>query len=359
MKIFIPNIRWIGNFDRYINKAFSESGAEVETNRNNFNLNKYIHFLKLHQIDKIRTWELQYYLKQYNTKLYNDCVSYKPDVFLTFNSGRLYPHTIEAIKHHCKCIMVCIVADDPWDSIRFVTDFPHSLKYYDFIFSGDPIWSTNIRKVAPEAKIYWQYGGYDPGTYYPIDRDTIDDDDREKYTCELSFTGSSYGSKAEGAYRSDILGYLTNYDLKIWGDDNWPYRFKFLPQLKMKYKGSRLPYDDLRKLYTLSKINLNLPAPQVLTSFQPRVFEVAAVKGFQIADYRPLIRKLFTENELITFDSIGELREKIIYYLNNDKERSEITERLNKKVVENYTWKHWAQRILKLINSPDSCDGHS
>ena len=354
MNIFMPSISWIGNFDKYIKSAFKDNGAKVGSNRSNFKLNKYIHFLRLHQIEKVRTLELRYYLKEYNTKLYNDCVSYKPDVFMTFNGGRLFPHTIESIKKQCKCMMVCIIGDDPWDSIRHVNDFPHSLKYYDFIFNGEPAWDINIRRVAPDAKVYWQYGGFSPDIYHPIDSDIINDGDKKKYECDLSFTGSSYGSKAEGAYRSDVLGYVADYDLKIWGDDNWPYRFKYLPQLREKYQGDRLPYEDLRKLYTLSRINLNIPAPQVLSSFQPRVFEIAAVKGFQIADYRPLMRKLFTENELVTFDTIGELREKIRYYLDNETERRKIAKRLHKKVVENYTWKHWAHRILDIINSPES-----
>ena len=359
MKVFIPMISWVGNFDRYIKSAFAENGAEVSTNKNEFKLNKLMNILKLRQITKLRTLELQYYLKDYNKRVLEDCVANRPDIFLIFNESKLNPHTIKAIKERCKCLMVCILGDDPWDSVRYKADFPHSLKYYDYIFSGDPIWDINIKKVAPNAKIFWHFDGYDPEFYYKIDKNEISDIDRKNFSCEISFTGSSYGTKAEGAYRSDILGNVTEFDLKIWGDDDWPYRFKYLPQLRQKYKGDRLPYDELRILYTLSKINLNLPAPQLYTAFQPRVFEIAAVKGFQIADYRPLLRKLFTEKELVTFDTIGELKEKIKYYLDNNTARMEITDRLHKKVIENYTWKHWAQRILSIINNPDSFESVS
>lgn len=354
MKIFIPQISWIGNFDRYLFSAFDVDSVEVTTNSAEFRLNRLIHLLKLQQITKIRTLENEYYQKKYNKHVLQECLACKPDVFLVFNESKLYPDTIKNIREQVKCRMVCIIGDDPWDSARWITDFPHSLKYFDIIFNAEPVWNINIKKVAPQAKIYWHCGGFDPEMHFPVDKKTMSHADIERFTCDISFTGSSYGPKAEGAYRSDILSYLTNFDLKIWGDDDWPYRFKYLPQLKAKYQGTRLSYEELRKLYTLSTINLNLPAPQVLTSFQPRIFEIAAVKGFQIADNRPLLRKLFIEEELVAFDTIDELRAKINYYLSHENERREIVEKLYKKVIENYTWKHWAKQILDTIKKPDN-----
>jgi len=354
MKIFLPKISWIGNFDHYFKSAFEGNSIEVVTNNSEFKLNKLIHLFKMQQITKIRTLEMMHYLKKYNKQVLQECLACKPDIFIVFNESRLFPDTIKAIKEQCKCLMVCIIGDDPWDSVRWSADFPHSLKYFEIIFNAEPIWNNNIKKAAPKAKIYWHYGGFDPKTYFPVDEKTISLADTERLSCDISFTGSSYGAKAEGAYRSDILSYLKDFDLKIWGDDNWPYRFKYLPQLKEKYQGTRLPYKDLRKLYTLSKICLNLPAPQLFTTFQPRVFEIAAVKGFQIADNRPLLHKLFTEEELVTFDTIDELVEKINYYLQHENEKKEIAEKLYKKVTENYTWKHWARRIVDTIESPEN-----
>lgn len=354
MRIFIPHFSWVGNFFQYLKSGFEDIDLVIGTNNNKIEKNQLIQKLKLHQISKIRVAEEKRSLFKYNQELLKQCLEFNPDLFLVFNESMIYPDTIEKIKLQSKCIMACIVADDPWDSIRYRADFPHSLKYFDFIFTSDPIWNINIVKVAPKAKIYWHTLGFDPEIYYTIGEDSISENDRTRFSCDISFTGTSYGPKAEGAYRSDILSYLTDYDLKIWGDDNWPYRFKYLPQLKDCYKGTRLPYDDLRKLYHLTKINLNLPAPQILTGFQPRIFEIAACKGFQIIDYRPLIDKVFDEDELVTFKTIGELKEKANYYLSHETERMAITEKLYKKVTEKYTWKNWAQQILDTIAHPEN-----
>ncbi len=354
MKIFLPKISWIGNFEQYITNAFINNSIKVESNSNKFIRSKLLGISGLRAINAIQKSEMTYYLEQYGRKLVDQCVISKPDVFFIFNESRLLPHYIKEIKERCKCLMVCAIGDNPWDSIRWGANFPHSLKYYNIILSADPSWNNNIQKVAPKSKIYWHYGGVENELFHPIDRFALSEDDLKRFTCDISFTGSSYAKKVEGAYRSDILSYITDFDLKIWGSDNWQYRIELLPSLKGKYQGDRLSYDELIKLYTLSKINLNLPAPQVILGFQPRIFEIAAVKGFQIVDNRPMIRELFTEEEVVTFNTIGELREKISYYLSHEFERDEITNRLYKKVSENFTWNHWAKSILDIINGVET-----
>jgi len=349
MRIFIPRISWIGNWGNYLKSAFGQNNIDIITNKKEFSLNPIIHTFKLQQISKIKIWEEQFCLRNYNEHVLNECIAAKPDVFIVMNESRLYPTTINSIKEKCKCMMVCILADNPWDSSRYIADFPHSLKFFDIIFTGEPTYNINIQRVAPKAKIFLNFGGFDPDYFYPVNEQKLTKAEIEHFKCDVSFTGTSYGPKAEGAYRSDILSYLTDFNLKIWGDSDWPYRFKYLPSLASSYKGERLSYDNLRKLYHLSIINLNIPNPQVYTGFQPRVFEIAACKGFQIADHRSLLREIFSEDELVTFQTIDELREKILFYKNNDLERNRISENLYNKVIKNFTWTAWAEKIMKVI----------
>jgi len=350
MNLFIPRIPWLDNFNIYLQRAFAQLNVQVITNSNRYKLNKIIGALPLRKYTPVQNWERQKCLHKYNDELLKQCLAAKPDVFFVFNESLLFPTTIKAIKDSCKCLMVCCIGDDPWDSVRWIADFPHSLKYFDIIFCGDPVWEINLRKVAPQADIHWHYGGYDPEVFHPVSDAEISKEDIARLTCQISFTGSSYNQKAEGAYRADILSFVSDYDLRIWGGDNWPYRFKYLPDLQKCYQGNRLAYTDLIKLYKLSKINLNLPAPQVTFTFQPRVFEIAACEGFQIIDNRAKLRDLFTEDEIVTFDTIGELRDKVAYYLSHETERQQMTGRLFQKVWGNFTWQHWAADILAKIN---------
>jgi spore maturation protein CgeB len=351
MKLFLPKISWEGDLGKYFFDSMKANNVNVINNTNTFHRNPLIKIAGLRDFNTIRLKEWKYYAKRYGEKLLKQCVEAKPDVFFVFNESKLSPDIIQKIKEKCKCLMVLALGDDPWDSIRWQCDFPHSLKYFDIIFSADPSWNNNIRKVAPKAKIYWHFGGYDENRFRPVDTESYHQKDIERFTCDLAFTGSSYANKAEGAYRADILSYLTNYDLKIWGGDNWEYRFKFNPHLQSHYFGQKLKFDELRKLYASAKIFLNLPAPQVVLSFQPRIFEIAGCKGFQIADNRRLLRYLFTDDELVVFNTIDDLIEKIDYYLSHEKERYRLMENLHNRVARQYTWKHWAGRIVDVINS--------
>ena len=352
MKLFMPRISWEGDYQKYFTEAFQQNGVEVMSNSNTFHRNRLIGFLGLRAIDGLRRSELRYYIEKYNKYVLRECLSFKPDVFFVFNESKLTSDTLLAIRKYCKCKMVLRVGDDPWDSIRWQVDFPHNLKHYDIIFSADPIWNNNIRKVAPRANIYWSVSGYDESSFTPVENAGVTPRALfDRYSCDLSFVGSSYGIKAEGAYRADILSYLCDFNLKIWGGDNWEYRFRANPQLRDRYQGGKIPRSDLRYLYSLSKINLNIPAPQITLYFQPRVFEMAACMGFQIADSRLLLSYLFSQDELVTFDSIDDLREKVVYYLAHDQDRRRITENLHKRIYGRYSWRQWANRTLHTIRT--------
>jgi len=356
MRMFLPRIAWEGDFGKYFFESMKTNGVDIATNTNRFHRNPLLRYTGLRLIEKIKYEERIYYTNKYAQKVLEQCIEFKPDVFFVFNQSMLNPNIIKSIREKCKCLMVLSLGDDPWDSIRWQHDFPHSLKYFDIIFSADPSWNNNIRKVAPQAKIFWHFGGYDENRFYPVNSNELMQSEKEVFTCDLAFTGSSYARKAEGAYRSDILSYLTDYNLKIWGGDKWEYRFKFNPSLKKCFQGGKLSINDLKKLYSTTKIFLNLPAPQVTWGFQPRVFEIAGCRGFQIADNRLLLRHLFSEDELVVFDSIPGLKEKIDYYIKNESERAKLANNLYKRVVNQYTWNHWALRIINTIKTGDGIE---
>ena len=156
-------------------------------------------------------------------------------------------------------------------------------------------------------------GGYNPDIFFPVEEPDITDEEREILSCDISFTGESYGMLAEGGYRAGILDQLGSFNVKIWGDKGWERRFPYYSNLQRFYRGGRLSYDHLRKLYNLSTINLNMPAPQIFTGFQPRVFEIAACRGFQIVDWREELDIYLTRMSLSALRAQGNcLRKQII-----------------------------------------------
>ena len=90
-----------------------------------------------------------------------------------------------------------------------------------------------------------------------------------------------------------------------------------------------------------------MPSPQLLTAFQPRVFEIPAVGGFQIVDYREDLFEFFDENELVTFQSVTELKDKVDYYLKNLEKRKPYINAGLERVKGN----SWKDRALEIINN--------
>ena len=348
MKLIFINLFWEGNFINHIASAFEKIGLQTYT----IQIPPLHHWstkMKLHKISYVQEFLDNKVLADSNKMVIEAIKQEKPDLLFSFNNSRLLPETVKKIRDELNCKTVCVVGDNPFDSSRN-KHFSMSLQYFDVILVGERMWIPNIRRMAPNSKIEHTLGGYNPEIFKPIGKETISQDDTNLLECDISFTGSAYGQQAEGNYRAGILGALPEYNVKIWGDAGWKYREKYYPSLGKAYQGSRLSYDQLLKLFTLSKINLNMPSPQILTSFQPRVFEIAATKGFQIIDYREDLLKCYEEDEMVTFKTIPELKEKVRYFLENPKERIKIAEKMYTKTVNFHTYEHRVKEYCELIS---------
>lgn len=348
MKIVVVYSGWIGGWMDYVVSALQKNGHDILTIV--YQRQKSIlRLIKLHNIVQVRSWLEEKNWQAFNIQIIEHVKKFKPEIFLTMNESYLLPHTIKIIREMGSKV-ICFVADNPFDSSRY-TYFPISLKYFNNIMVSDRIWIQAIKNVAPASTIIKipSGGGFDPQVFFPIRESDIKEFERTELSCDISFTGESYGIKAEGSYRAGILDQLGRYNVKIWGDEGWLLRFPYYAHLQYFYQGGRLPYDKLRKLYHLSTINLNMPSPQIFTGFQPRVFEIAACKGFQIVDWREELDEVFSKDELVTFKNVAELRDKINYFLKNPEERQPIVDNLYRKVQDKYKWEDRVNEIVKIV----------
>lgn len=347
MKILIPRGKWEGGTIDFFGRAFENLGHEVKYCHKirEKNISKITYYLKLRQIKKFETYIQNKLDKKYNENIISTAISFKPDILFSLNA-RFFPETIKFIKT-LSVKTVSLVHDYPFDSTRFKY-FPYTLQYFDSLFLAEMLWKQNIKNIAPQAEIYHMVGAYSPEKFHPVQ---LDRKEIKKYQCNVGFAGASYGNKAEGAYRAGILSQISDYGLKIWGDKGWKnYIAKYYPNISNCYAGSRLNFDELNKLYQITEININLPNPQCLSTFQQRIFEVAAAKGFQIVDHRTDIYKYFNEDEIVTFKNIQELKNKIEFFLNNPDARKPYIDKAYKKVKYNHTYENRIKTIIEKIN---------
>lgn len=103
------------------------------------------------------------------------------------------------------------------------------------------------------------------------------------------------------------------------------------------------------KIFHCSKINLNITSKTIQTGLPLRIFDVLANKGFLITNYQAEIMEYFEPGvDLVVYESIEDLKEKVRYYLNNDEERCQIAENGYQKVKRFYTYDIVLNNMFKM-----------
>lgn len=86
-------------------------------------------------------------------------------------------------------------------------------------------------------------------------------------------------------------------------------------------------------------------------SINCRTFEIAGAGGFQIMEYRQAIEDCFEPgNEIETFSSVEELLEKLDRYKKDQGAAMVIRENAQKRALNEHTYQHRLEYILKLVN---------
>lgn len=184
----------------------------------------------------------------------------------------------------------------------------------------------------------------DPQIHKKMDISPID---QARYGSKLAFVGAGYYNR-----RRAFLT-LLNYDFKIWGND-WDLH-NSLAKL-IQEDGRRISSEETVKIFNASTINLNLHSSSYVEDvnpdgdfINPRTFEIAASENFQLVDRRTLLGELYNEDEIATYSSLDELKEKIDYYLHNPAARAEITRRSYQKTINCHTYRHRMQQMIQQI----------
>lgn len=138
---------------------------------------------------------------------------------------------------------------------------------------------------------------------------------------------------------------------------------QFKVDLYTKADGPTLPYvydlgqanymNGMPHVFHRSKINLNFMMRSIRSGMSLRVLDVLGAGGFLLTTYRSELFEYFTDGqELVIVHEPEELPEKIRYYLAHDKERKEIAECGQKKVLEAFDYRKILPDILKIQDSP-------
>ena len=109
--------------------------------------------------------------------------------------------------------------------------------------------------------------------------------------------------------------------------------------------------NDMVKAINSYKIHFNRSWSDVNKDINYRNFETLGCKTFLITSNTPGLEKLFEiDKDLVTWDSIPELKEKIKYYLDNPVKRKEIEEHGHKTALSKHTYDERCKYLLRIIS---------
>ncbi len=216
-------------------------------------------------------------------------------------------------------------------------------RHYDAFFHIQPgEFEEKLDAVGCKHHAFIQTG-CDPELHRPA---SLSGAEKREFSCDLSFAGAGYYNRLQ------VFKGLTDLNFKIWGVE-WGER-----ELAHLVQGGERRFDSetFMKICAGSKINLNLHSSAThdgvdpgCDALNPRVFEIAAAGAFQVCDPCKGLADHFSEDEVPTYRSLAELREKVAYYLAHPEERTACAKRARERALAEHTYAHRAQAMLDFL----------
>jgi spore maturation protein CgeB len=326
-----PNFK---TFSDYIEKAFREAGCETYFFENRAFL---LPGRLRDRIAFLQNWDSE----RLNKMLLEKASEFKPQIYIESGGWNILPDTIEKLKS--MDIKTALWTVDPPHTFKQITK---AAPHYDFVFCQGTE-AVGILKKYDVKNLHWLPFACDPDFHKQVELTTTE---REKYETQVCCLGSWTPGYAK---RQAALECLTDCDLGIWGPgwNNLPVESK----LKEFIRGYHTKPEEWIKIYSAANIAVivhyqdmkgNVPCYQA----SPKVFEALACGVFLVVDDQKDVLSLFESGRhLAIYHNQKELKEIISYYLEHPDEARKIAQQGRKNVLENHTFKHRVDEILRTI----------
>lgn len=197
--------------------------------------------------------------------------------------------------------------------------------------------------LAADTKIYFQ--DYD-----------------ERFKTDIAFVGSNLPDKRK-LFKKYLLPLVKKYNVKIYGND-WTFSSQVLGYVQKvgqyfnieslkRVRNITLKQEEERKIYSASIVCPNIHEEhqrRLGGDFNERTFKIIASGGFEICDNVKVLRRYFTEKELVIGENDKDWFNKIDYYIKYPNKRETIIKAGRKKVLAKHTYHNRAQQFVDLYN---------
>lgn len=276
-------------------------------------------------------------------------IQVQPDLVLFVHGGNINMEIVECLKTSCPNTRTAIwLVDDPMQ-------VDHSETYsnkFDYVFINE----KNTVRIHGEDKSWHLPLAFNDELF-----DVNIYDLEDKFKSEILIFGSLYPERVD--FIEELYEYISKYDLLVAGKIIQKDREFKRESLKTKYKEGILDQRELAHYIAGSKICLDIPRRQDISEYgrtntrniaasylNPRIYETAAVGSLILtSSSRAEIKDIFEEDEFTLYDDIEDCANKIIYYLENEKERKSITDKARKRVWKEHRYLDRANKIIECL----------
>ena len=358
MKISLIGLDWWGGITRYTEEALTRLGHDVEPfyywpaiqyaapwkrGLNRLANMRYIHGALRRLIGSNQGTALQdlrsgfeaSLLKRMNQALIKAVLRQSPDLIFVIKGETILPETLAGLKKDLKVPVVSWLMDKPFPegAPNFISQ---SLRLMDHVFIFDSYYVDELQRAGVKNVHHLPFA-CNPEIYRTI---KLSNDEADIYRSQVSFMGVSQPR------REKMIMELSQFDLRVWGP-GWTFA---------EYNNARVvnrvvPLEEAVKIYNASEIVLNQNHPQSVYGTNMRTFEVAACGAFQLTDHKKEMDAFFEPGaEMVYYNDIDDLKEKIQYYLSHPKERMAIAARAQLRVQLDHTYERRMTDVLRIIN---------
>lgn len=267
---------------------------------------------------------------------------WKPDLVFALAQAPLGPAALGALRDLGTTTAFWFV-----ENARVLRYWPQVAPHYDFFYAIQRgRFLEQLADAGARAPAYLPLA-CDPERHVPVG---LSDAERARFGADVSFAGAPYLN------RRRLFASLGDVGLRLWGA-GWSD-----PALApLAAEGGRtFTLDEMIRIFAATRINLNVHSAEHVDGLDPqpdyvnpRTFELAACRAFQIVDRREPLAELFDDEQVVSFSDVAELRALIRRYLADGSAREAVAIRAQSRALAEHTYRHRVTTVLRQTIAPE------
>lgn len=248
------------------------------------------------------------------------------------------PICIDIIKKALPNTKVIHVNPDALTTFEYQQIFASS---YDAYFTKDPYIVSFMRNKMDIKNTFYLPEAFNPRVH------STDSANREYLEKKIKIDVVAFGTMYP--YRANMVSILNNKGINISLFGTPDKRFP-KDEITSNFKNEYITGERKAEVLLGSKIVFNNFHYAEIESANVKFFEIAGIGGFQICDYKPVLKEYSKiDVEKFTFKTIDEAYELINYYLDKPQLRYDLANEQRIHFIENHTYEHRVQQLLNLL----------